>query len=141
MYTLDQLPGGPAGLLAKAEVKFGAWVDNDGLPRRIRMDMDMSRAMAAIGLPAELTKKSTMSMTMEFFDYGSPVGVSVPPANEVLDADDPLLTQNGANGCLQAKQRQLSADIAARLQSGEQSGIGDITALMEKAAAECQGVS
>ncbi len=134
-YTLDtsKAPGGVGGPLGMADVVSGAWIDDDGLVRRLRMDIDMSKAMAAMGLPAEAAQKATMTMSMEFFDYGEPVDVTIPPASEVIDADDPLIEQEGA-GCIQAKLQQLTADLAAKMKAGEKP---DMTALMEKAAADC----
>ena len=82
-----------------------------------------------------------MTMSMEFFDYGKPIDVSIPPASEVVDADDPLVAQDGADACVQAKVQQYVADIAARMQSGEKTDMNDMTALMEKAAAECKGAA
>jgi hypothetical protein len=55
-------------------VAVGVWVDPDGLARRIRLVP-----------PAFVTP---LRVTLEFFDFGVPVEVSRPAADEILSADD-----------------------------------------------------
>jgi hypothetical protein len=56
------------------------WIDGDGLPRRMKFDFEYD-------MPEEAGPMSNakMSMTMEFFDYGTDVTVTVPPPAEVFD--------------------------------------------------------
>ncbi|HYI44396.1 MAG TPA: hypothetical protein VE174_02890 [Actinomycetota bacterium] len=56
------------------------WLDGDGLPRRVKYDF-------AYDMPAGSGPMSDakMSITMEFFDYGTDVTVDVPAAEEVFD--------------------------------------------------------
>lgn len=63
------------------------WLDGDGLPRRVKYDFtyDMPAGSGAMS-------DSKMSLTMEFFDYGTDVTVEVPPENEVFD---PATTKQG----------------------------------------------
>ena len=56
------------------------WLDADGLPRRMKLDFTYD--MPAGSGPMSDAK---MSMTMEYFDYGTDVTVEVPPASEVFD--------------------------------------------------------
>lgn len=55
------------------------WVDGDGLPRRVAMTMS--------GLAKGQTGGSgaAMDMTMDFYDYGTSVDVSAPPADQTTD--------------------------------------------------------
>jgi hypothetical protein len=55
----------------EASVPVKVWVDGDGLPRRMEMAIDV--------------QKMSMTMTMEFYDYGVKIDVAPPPADEVGD--------------------------------------------------------
>lgn len=66
------------------------WVDAEGLPRRLSVDFDLSKlpksaapAAAPAGAPP-----SSMSMRMEFFDFGEPVRVEVPGPGQYVDIAD-----------------------------------------------------
>lgn len=72
----------------EGQVDFGAlefpveaWIDDQGLPRRIRMEM---------ALPAAGT---SMTFTMEMFDFGAPVNVEPPPADQVTDMTEAVQSQ------------------------------------------------
>ncbi len=58
------------------EVPVDAWIDDEGLLRR--MTMNMSFAAAGAG-------DASMLMTMELFDFGVDVQVEAPPESKVLD--------------------------------------------------------
>ena len=67
--------GGSADLAAGV-IPVEAWVDEDDLPRRIRMDMtSMLRTMGQ--------GEGSVTMTMDFFDFGDDVAIEVPSADEV----------------------------------------------------------
>ena len=70
--ALEQL-----GDLGDAEIPVDVWIDGDDLPRRMRMDMG-----GAVRGPRR-ARTASMTMTMEFFDYGEPVDIEVPSADEV----------------------------------------------------------
>jgi hypothetical protein len=71
-WMLDQL--GTKG------VPFEVFVDEDGLLRRMTMDMNMTIE----GEPM------TMAMRMDYFDFGVDVNVQAPPASDVFDATGAL---------------------------------------------------
>jgi hypothetical protein len=52
------------------------WIDSKQLVRRMSLTMPMKAAG---------TTRTTMHMTMEFFDFGAPVDVTIPPADQVVD--------------------------------------------------------
>lgn len=54
-----------------ATVRYGIWVDDDGLTRRLRVD-----------------DQDSGSGTIEFFDYGVPVHIELPPATATIGVDD-----------------------------------------------------
>ena len=55
-----------------------AWIDADGLTRRVTYSIDLSKAPGFdIG--------GAINATLEFYDYGTPVSVSAPPASQVTD--------------------------------------------------------
>ena len=53
------------------------WIDGDGLPRRMTVDMGATFGSASAGEDAGAT------MTIELFDYGQPVDIEIPSADEV----------------------------------------------------------
>jgi len=65
---LDQLGG--------EGVPFEVFVDEDGLLRRMTMDMNM----------AIEGEQVSMKMSMDYFDFGTDVNVQAPPARDVFDA-------------------------------------------------------
>jgi hypothetical protein len=61
------------------EAPIDVWIDDEGLPRRIRYSFSnpgATTASQALG---------GMTMTMEFFDYGTDVSVEIPPAETTID--------------------------------------------------------
>lgn len=77
--------------LGDAEIPVEVWIDADDLPRRLRMDMGSLFAAAGLG-------DGAMSMTMEWFDYGEPVDIEVPPADEVTPFSEVMGGLGGALG-------------------------------------------
>jgi hypothetical protein len=65
-------------------IPFDAWVDDEGLVRRIDLAFDPS-LLAPQGTPAQLGK---MKMRLEFFDFGTPVDFELPSDDEVQDISD-----------------------------------------------------
>jgi hypothetical protein len=59
------------------ELPVTAWVDDDGLPRRMELALDLPQLGA-------------MTMTVSWSDYGEPVSIEVPDAGEVTPAADVL---------------------------------------------------
>ncbi len=98
--ALEQAPAGQREQLEAAFEQMGGadevdlpvdvWIDEDDLPRRLRIEMGSLFAAAGLG-------DGTMTMTMELFGYGEPVEIEVPPADEVT----PLAEALGGLGGLQ----------------------------------------
>lgn len=55
-----------------------AWVDDEGLVRRVGLDMGFA-------VPGASGGDAKMAMTMDLFDFGADVAVEVPPAAQVVD--------------------------------------------------------
>jgi hypothetical protein len=73
----DRLPIGSAQLRALGDgLAIDAWIDADGLLRR--MKMDLGTAGARVGV------------TLELYDYGVDVAVQAPPPGEVTDISSML---------------------------------------------------
>jgi hypothetical protein len=72
---------GQLGRVGDAEVPVDVWIDGEGLPRRMTLDMG-----AAFGAIAGEAVGATM--TIELFDYGQPVDIAIPPADEVTPFSD-----------------------------------------------------
>jgi hypothetical protein len=66
---------------APASVPLDVWIGNDdGLVRKLTVD--------------EQLKQATVDLTLEISDYGTPVSVSAPPSDQVLDLND-LISKAG----------------------------------------------
>jgi hypothetical protein len=65
------------GQLGDGTISVDVWVDADGLPRRLVMDL--SEMFSSMGMGAE----ASTVMTVEYFDYGAPVDIQVPSPDEV----------------------------------------------------------
>jgi len=76
--ALEQL-----GDLDGAEIPVDVWIDEDGLPRRMQMDMG-----AAFGALAG--EDATVTMTIDVFGYGEPVDIEIPAADEVTPISETL---------------------------------------------------
>ena len=62
--------------LGAKSVPFEVFVDDDGLLRRMTMDMTMT-------IEGE---HMSMKVSMDYFDFGVDVNVQAPPASDVFDA-------------------------------------------------------
>jgi hypothetical protein len=72
---LDKLTkalGGDTGDLGAAPAQLGIWIDRQGLTRRLAMTV----AMGSLG---------SMSMNLEFFEFGTKVSVKAPAKDDVVD--------------------------------------------------------
>jgi hypothetical protein len=69
--SLEQL-----GDVGDGTMPIDVWIDADGLPRRLQMDM--ASAMAQLS-----DDELSMTMTMDFFGYGDDVAIEVPSPDEV----------------------------------------------------------
>jgi hypothetical protein len=85
---LDQVGVDPTSVGFPVDV----WVGKDGLVRRIQLGLDTSH-LPAVGSAANV--KATL--TMDLYDIGQPVNITVPPANQVFTIDPGIL---GALGSL-----------------------------------------
>jgi hypothetical protein len=67
-------------LMGTHTMPIDVWIDSQGLVRREHIDFSMRPpgASATVG----------MQMTIEYFDFGTPVHVVAPPARQVADVSD-----------------------------------------------------
>jgi hypothetical protein len=87
--AFEQLGGGED--LSEVEMPVDVWIDADDLPRRMRMDMGALFAAAGLG-------DGSMTMTMDFFDYGEPVDIEVPSPDDVTPASEAFAALGGEIG-------------------------------------------
>jgi hypothetical protein len=69
--------------LGQSTLPAEAWVDDQGLVRKIEMMIDLSKSSVFGGKGVQLM--GTLTETVEFFDFGVPVEVSPPPDSETTD--------------------------------------------------------
>ncbi len=73
------------------EIPFDVWIDSENRLRKLSMELDMSELLEATGESGELFGfDGGVSMSFELYDYGSPVDVEAPPADdvEIVDLED-----------------------------------------------------
>ncbi|MEX0990942.1 MAG: hypothetical protein WD004_01540 [Actinomycetota bacterium] len=86
---LEQSYAGLEAQLGGFTMPFDVWVDGDGLVRRVAFTFDLSNLggeLAATPVPGMQDLK--MVMTMDLYDYGVPVDIQIPPADQVSDIGD-----------------------------------------------------
>lgn len=66
------------GELAGTEFPIDFWIDDDGLIRRYSMNIDRTGSEDG---------PSSAIVVFEFFDYGADISIDVPPADEIISAD------------------------------------------------------
>lgn len=66
------------------------WIGDDGLPRRLGYEVDLSKA----SIPGAEGLSGSVKTTMDVFDYGKPVEATVPPAEDTVDLGE-LIGQQG----------------------------------------------
>lgn len=71
-----------AAVYATDTIPMEIWMDDDGLPRRMRFIMDMSQMEVP---EADGAMTGTMDITMDMFDFGTEVTAVAPPADQVTD--------------------------------------------------------
>ncbi|MBO2451335.1 LppX_LprAFG lipoprotein [Actinomadura barringtoniae] len=72
-----------AGGAGSQAMPFDLWVDGQQLPKKMTMSMAM-------------TATEKMNMTMTYKDYGKPVDITAPPADQVTDMSELLKNMPGA---------------------------------------------
>ena len=68
------------GQLDTTEFPIDFWIGDDGLIRRYAMELDQ--------VDTDGDGPSEGSVVFEFFDYGADISIEVPPADEIISADD-----------------------------------------------------
>jgi hypothetical protein len=59
------------------------WIDGDGRMRRERLEIDFGKVLRGIGAPGSQNDDSVITETLDFYDFGAPVHVEAPPADQV----------------------------------------------------------
>ncbi len=100
----DPTAGGALAQLGTGPIPVEAWVDADGIVRRLELQPDLAGAsglgaLGAIGALGGDDPGSTPRLTLavELRDVGQPVTIDVPPADQVT-AVDPATLSSGAGG-------------------------------------------
>ena len=80
-----------------SRIPTDVWIDGDGRVRRMTQTVDYSAAADSGRFPAG-SLPETMEVTVEFHDFGSPVSVRLPPADDVADYADILERARNGQG-------------------------------------------
>lgn len=68
-------------LLGTSTMPVDVWVDDQGLPHRLQFQLPLPKAVAG----QSGMQNAKMVATEEFYDFGTPVDVSPPPADQTVD--------------------------------------------------------
>lgn len=71
------------------QVPVEVWVDSEGRARRVLQKLDYSKASGKGKFPPG-TLPDAVEVSMEFYDFGIPVTVRIPPADQVADLAETL---------------------------------------------------
>lgn len=100
----DRAPAVQRDAIRQVSDRFGiksvpveAWLDGDGRVRRLLHTIDYSRVEAIPNLPSSLLPKK-VDVTVELYDFGLPVSITLPPPEEVADAKQFLSGGQGGAG-------------------------------------------
>jgi hypothetical protein len=63
-------------------IDFDAWVGSDGLVRRVSTTFDVDKLAPT---PNSTSKLGDVTVTVDYSDFGAPVQITVPPADQVQD--------------------------------------------------------
>jgi hypothetical protein len=70
-------------------VPVDVYVDADGHLRRMTMDLDLGSFAGAAGVSgASGVPVPTMAMSLDLYDFGAPVKVEAPPADQIISLKD-----------------------------------------------------
>jgi len=72
-------------LVGDLRMPFTAWIDNEGRLRKLTLTMDLSAIAAKLGAPAGT--RPVITVTLEMYDFGTPVNVQAPTGARPLQAD------------------------------------------------------
>lgn len=70
--------------LGSDSIAYNVWVDSDGYLARVAFDMGFASSL----LPE--MKDMKMAVSIDYFDWGKPVTIEIPPADQVTDAASAL---------------------------------------------------
>jgi hypothetical protein len=76
------------GLSSDAEaqaIPFDVWIDADGLVRKMQTSIDLSTLAPPSTASTPLPALGTMTISMEFNDFGAPVAIQIPTDDQVQD--------------------------------------------------------
>jgi hypothetical protein len=104
--------------LGIASIPVDAWIDGSGRVRRLHQLIDYSGAKLP-NIPANALPR-TVDVTVEYYDFGSPVSVAPPPADQVTDLSEILAQQNSGHGSGTAS--AATTALQARLLTGLPAG-------------------
>jgi hypothetical protein len=76
--SADKRPASADQMIAIGEVPVEVWLDDQDRPRRQRMEITLPDGAG------------TMTITIEAFDFGKPVKIELPPADQVVDGSGVL---------------------------------------------------
>lgn len=73
------------------ELDMQVWVDDDDLIRRIAYSLDLSQAevdAATEGAEVDVEPQGTVTVTVQYFDYGTEVEIELPSDEQIVDVDE-----------------------------------------------------
>jgi hypothetical protein len=81
---------------SSVQVPVDVWIDNDGLVRRVRIGVQPPSGETT----SNATAGTSGTLTVEFYDFGQPVAITVPSADQVFKLDPSMLggLVNGLGG-------------------------------------------
>ena len=81
-------------LLGRSTFPMDAWIDSDGRARKVQVDFSFQPS----GDAGQTTGPVTMTETIEYYDFGTDVNVTLPPESDVIDFSEFLSSLGQSSG-------------------------------------------
>jgi hypothetical protein len=114
-------------LLGIADIPTEVWIDGDGRARRVSQTIDYAQTRSPRTIPAEALPKQ-VKVTVDYYDFGAPVSVSIPPSGDVVDLEDVLGSLRAGSGTQTPETRALEDRLITDVPPGyiqQLDGLGD----------------
>jgi hypothetical protein len=93
--AIDQSPPGARAALQQLVSYYtvpsrpaDVWIDSDGRMRRMQQKLDFSTVHFPPALAAQANQFGSPTVTVEYYGFGNPVDIKLPPPDQVTDASD-----------------------------------------------------
>jgi hypothetical protein len=104
--------------LGKGTLPVDVWLDGQNLVRRVQLSLRLPGGSGALGMSGN----PQLTVTMDFYDYGAPVNVSAPPANQVASTSQMFASSGVSVGSESGGPEAAPPKVSGSLTSAQAAG-------------------